>query len=321
MLENNFLMDDEDNVQDAMAQETGAKWEDFTLEVSADDEHIVEIRLVPTGKTNKGKKVPYVRHLNRAKVTLDGKSYVWHSPKTSLTPEEKSLILDTFLSVRDKFGMDSLNMEQYRSIFQQKACDYFLAQVISDNLGKYEVGGIYRFAVARQQKKFWLAALIEDAQNPKNKRTKAFNPFSAMSYPLSLQPTKTENGRDWTSCAFAKDGGKMGYLVPKEVVEANKGKFVSYDDTDFMLLDFSEEWMGKAVVGYFSSSVQSLEDEGHGLNPTETREDLIAFVTKTTASMIDGSYFSSDESDTEEVDDANVDEFLTDEVSSDGLPF
>ena len=37
--------------------------------------------------------------------------------------------------------------------------------------------------------------------------------------------------------------------------------------------------------------------------------------------MIDGSYFSSDESDTEEVDDANVDEFLTDEVSSDGLPF
>lgn len=331
MFDSNFLMTDEDNVQSSMnASESTVKWEDFNLEVEAGSEQIVEVRLLPSGKVNDlGKKVPYVRHLNRSKLNINGKTFIYHSPKTSLSPKTDCKVLDAFLSIREKYGVDSLEMEQFKSTFSQKATDYFYVQVLSDTLDKYKVGGIYRFAVARQQKRFWLASLIEDAQNPKNKRAKSFNPFAAKSYILSLDPTKGANGRDWSSCSFIKDAEKMGYLVSKDVVTELGQEFVSWSDTDMMELDFSAEWHLEAFNKFIVSQIETLEENGVSVAPTEEREDVIKYIDDVTSRMIDGSFFEDDT--TEEVtdeDESSADEFLSEtttedssNVDSDDLPF
>lgn len=320
---NDFLMSDEDNVLGAMANGKSVKWTDHNLEVEADE--IVEVRLLPTGlKNTRGEKVPYVRHLNRSKIEIAGKSYIYHSPKTSLNSQVDCDVLNAFLTIRTKYGADSLEMEQFKSTFQQKACDYYYVQVLSDSSDTYEVGKVLRFTVPRQQKKFWLASIIEDAQNPKNKRAKAFNPFSATSYPLSLNPSKSENGRDWTSCSFIKDADKMGYLVSREVVDALGKEFVSYDESETMEIDFTADWHLEAFNNSIVSQLELLKDENASVNPTEDREVVISFISSTTSKMVDGSFFSEDEVEDNEVDslaESMVQGATASNVDSSELPF
>jgi hypothetical protein len=298
---NDFLMSDEDNVLGAMTNGKSVKWSDHNLEVEGDE--IVEVRLLPTGLKNaRGEKVPYVRHLNRSKIEIAGKSYIYHSAKTSLNGQEDCNVLGAFLSIRTKYGSDSLEMEQFKSTFQQKACDYYYVQVLSDSSSTYEVGQVLRFTVPRQQKKFWLATLIEDAQNPKNKRSKAFNPFSATSYPLSLNPSKGANGRDWSSCAFIKDADKMGYLVSRDVVESLGQDFNAYDNSETMEIDFTADWHLEAFNKSIVSQLESLKDDNASVNPIEDRDVVISYINDITSKMVDGTFFSDESEDVSEND-------------------
>tara|TARA_R110001592_G_scaffold179174_3_gene420629 strand:+ start:388 stop:1362 length:975 start_codon:yes stop_codon:yes gene_type:complete len=320
---NDFLMSDEDNVLGAMANGKSVKWSDHNLEVEGGE--IVEVRLLPTGLKNaRGEKVPYVRHLNRSKIEIASKSYIYHSPKNSLNSKEDCKVLATFLYIREKYGADSLEMEQFKSSFKQKACDYYYVQVLSDSSSTYEVGKVLRFTVPRQQKKFWLATLVEDAQNPKNKRSKAFNPFSATSYPLSLNPSKGANGRDWSSCSFIKDADKMGYLVSRDVVEALGQEFVSYDNSDTMEINFTADWHLEAFNQSIVTQLEELKEDNAVVNPTEDREDVISYINTVTSKMVDGSFFSEDEVEENENDllaESLVQGVTASNVDSSELPF
>ena len=319
-VENDFLMDDEDDILSAMEGDS-QKWEEFNIEPDPDKEQVIEGRLIPSGRKNsRGEKAPWVQHLGRTKMVVGGKSVTYHPEKNSLNPEGKSPTLDAYMYTKGKYEKDNpLNLEKVKNLFQQKAANYHLFQPFSDSTGETKVGRLYRFVEHRQQKKFWLQDKIEAAQKPKSKRAKKHNPYATNAFLLSLSPSKSDNGRDWNSCSFLTDADKVGFLVEKAIIEEMKQDFVLYEesleDDPMMHLDMSQDWHRAAVGKYLQAETKRLDEAGAGLTPTETREDVLKYVEETVASILNDSFFNDTAEETDD-DDSDADDFMNDETAS-----
>ncbi len=283
--------------------ESSKKWKEIAIELNVGQTIIVRVLSAALKgenfNPNERNFHHYVEHPScyAVKGLVPDHAPRFYSEKNSITPSKDSPPSNAFKAVWDKYGKDSVQITQFQQVLELKAHRLYWMQVIVSVIPEYPVGHVFKYSCPRDKDKtYWVSKVLDTCAN---QLMNSYHPFEEKSvHPMSIVCKKSEHGRDFSDSKIEFQVPRVGYLIPKAIVEEVGGKFVPFKDykkvanPDFheiILTDDSPDWEWTAA----SKFLKSLHNNADITLLPKNDQRLVKHVNELCEKIMDFSFFTS----------------------------